>query len=140
MTKKQKTIIAIEKLIKKYEHPQGQRFFSSTSCPLCDVHNTINNSYCRKCRGCPLANINGLSGCNEFRTYRDASIIYFRIIGSGDTILFPLDKETPKEFFERAKFFKELLPVIKLLDKKYFTIRGWEHLWSLVTSNISIED
>lgn len=133
MTKKHRTIKAIEKLIKKYKHPQGQSFFSITSCPLCNIHgeNAITT-----CRGCPLANYIGDEGCDDFNTFIKASAIYLTTVGPKYTKEkyepFPLTLPTPQEFLERAKFFEKLLPLLEEVPSKYFTKTGWAYFDNLI--------
>ena len=128
MSYKRRAIKAFKKLAYKYRHPQGENFFNSKTCPLCHVYPGVNS-----CRGCPLADIEGNSGCMDFRTFVEAKRAIDGIISNTghESYIYPKDKPTIPEFIARAEFFEKYLPIIKKLPSKIFTPSRWRYFKEL---------
>jgi len=104
-TKKDQTIEAIEKLI-------NLRYVNGISiiCPLCFIHSDF--SFVNPCPGCPN---NVFIGERFFR----------RCDNSKTFILWIKDKNIVS--VERAEFWRQALPTLKVLPNEAFTKKGYRH-------------
>ena len=98
MTKKERTIKAIETLIEFYDKNDGRM----SECPLCDIHLGF---FPWGCEGCPSADWYGEGGCYEFESFNHGSTI-----GT-----------------ERKAFWEKYLPIIKKWPTSRFTRKGWTY-------------
>lgn len=122
MTKKERTIKACRELAAKYREPEGKTFFSTVSCPLCDIHEGFYD-----CIGCPLADDCGEDGCVEFTTYLEAAEVA-RVNGCFK-IPTPESAKMPiqRAFDARAAFFDKIIPILEKIPASRFTRKGWEY-------------
>ena len=113
MTYKQRTFDACRKIIDKYENPTREHdYFRHLCCPLCKLYYRWG-----VCRGCFMANDNGLIGCNEFRSSWRAHRDY----NDGDIF------EVTNSFRLRAQFFREMLVELEAYPDRQFTPSGWQY-------------
>ena len=122
MTKKEKTIKACKEMIFRYRNPLNYDFFKEKYCPLCKVHLTkINAIYCK---GCPLADILGQTGCIYFRSFHHARNAHssFSILYTSDAI-----DRWKEAALRRAEFFEKIIPILEKIPEKRFTKNGWRY-------------
>ena len=111
MTKKDRTIKAIKKMIKNYRKKEREN-----RCPLCEIHR--NRDW--KCKGCPMADQYSNPGCAHFNSYIN--------------MFSDIDHRFPREwlrrnFPDRADFHEHyLLPIVEKLPPEQFTKKGWKYL------------
>ena len=105
-TKKERTIQAHLSIAKEYLTTGHIKRY--TDCKLCIIH--LSNRLSpfipiHSCKGCPLADKHGMEGCNGMHTYPNG----FELSG------------------KRALFHLEIVEVLKKVDSKYFTKKGWNY-------------
>jgi len=146
MTKKEKTLRAIDKIIELYESYNPEHsYFNPSTCPMCLIHDQTHfrGKIQREtgCRGCPLANRKGFPGCADYETFREAEDIYCKSL---DTILassgiditqaediYCKSLDPRENFKKRACFYKKMKKIVEKWPKEIFTIKGWKfHDWS----------
>lgn len=118
MTKKERTILAVEELIKRYTEkiPSELRKIGYVKhCSLCAIHFNLHAEF--SCRGCPVADEDGDIGCGIFAygKYKRGSFGAIRA-----------NRQSRKAACDyRAKCYRELLKEIKMWPKERFTKKGW---------------
>lgn len=137
--KKERTLRGCRELAENYRNPVGKTFFNIHACPLCKIHYKMfmPNKMLKSspCRGCPLANKYGNSGCIKFKSGELARDTLMRASPSIYLNDLPIEIETAnkiKEAFEaRAKFFDKIIPILKKIPASRFTRKGWRYFYKL---------
>ena len=101
MTKKERTIKAIETLIEFYDKNDGRM----SRCPLCKIHCRTPRWSKWECVGCPSADRQGSEGCRDFESF----------------------KINPTVGATRKAFWIKYLPIIKKWPTSRFTRKGWTY-------------
>ena len=123
MTNKEKTLIAIDELIKKYKETKLEHLSTTpTACPLCIIHrgrDIINFS--SNCKGCPLVDNKGSMGCIEFKSFKNLENIMeeFKYYSENDLIYDAIQN--------RINFWNYAKPLIEKHPNEHFTKKGWKY-------------
>ena len=110
-TYKERTIDACRELEEKYLTGLGP-FFQHASCPLCKIYRIY-----AMCRGCFMASILGTMGCIHFKSYLNAELAHD---SNEESLYMPA-------FKERAKFFRDIIPVLENEPDSKFVPGTWEY-------------
>lgn len=116
-TNKELTLDAVDELIEKYAHPKGHSFVKVSSCPLCTIHLIgLSHESDGTCNGCPLCGYDFIYGCVDGDT--------------GSPALHKMEGEytgaAQYAYNIRRDFWKLVKPMLKKINKKYFTKKGYD--------------
>ena len=131
MSNKERTLIAVDMLIDRYENNAIEWVRSGSicdylNCPLCKIHRRVQEN--NECAGCPVANEWKTVGCTRFRSWR---MIHRKLHEMNDEKDKSLHAKREDEFkaacVKRAEFWRWLLPTLKEWPLSRFTRKGWKY-------------